>query len=206
MEKPVAIYDSFGMKHVLSHGRQRILRTLFMPSTIAIFSSARRNGNTGKLIDRIAADLGIEIVDLATKRIAPFDYDHRNRDDDFEPLMEHVLSHEQVIFASPIYWYSVTPEMKNFFDRITDYLDLPDLLEKGRKLRKMSAYVVCTSASDAASPSFISTFRETFGYLGMRFGGFIHLNCADGYSEKEVADDIERFEEAVRAGIDWQRS
>jgi multimeric flavodoxin WrbA len=96
----------------------------------------------------------------------------------------------------------MTSEMKVFFDRITDYLNLPDLLDKGRRLRKMSAYVVCTSASEAVSPSFISTFRETFGYLGMRFGGFIHLNFADGYSEMESEDEISKFVAAVRRGVE----
>jgi hypothetical protein len=77
-----------------------------MPSTIALFSSARRHGNTGRLIDRITSELKIEIVDLTNLRISPFDYDHRNRDDDFEPVMQHVLAHDQIIFASPIYWYA----------------------------------------------------------------------------------------------------
>ena len=116
-----------------------------MLSTIALFSSSRRNGNTGRLMDRIVPELNIEMVDLSALRLSAFDYDHRNRDDDFEPLMTRVLAHDQVIFASPIYWYSVSPAMKVFLDRISDYLDLPDLLPEGRKLRGKIAYVACTS-------------------------------------------------------------
>ena len=107
-----------------------------MPSTIALFSSSRRNGNTGRLMDRIALELDLEVVDLSSLRITPYDYDHSNRDDDFESLMERVLAHEQVIFASPIYWYSVSPAMKTFLDRISDFLELPDLLPKGRRCRR----------------------------------------------------------------------
>ena len=36
-----------------------------MLSTIALFSSSRRGGNTGQLIDRIASELNIEVIDLA---------------------------------------------------------------------------------------------------------------------------------------------
>jgi multimeric flavodoxin WrbA len=34
-----------------------------------------------------------------------------------------------VAFASPIDWYSVSPAMKIFLDRISDFLGPPDLLE-----------------------------------------------------------------------------
>jgi multimeric flavodoxin WrbA len=152
-----------------------------MPNTIALFSSSRRNGNTGRLIDRIAAELDIEVVDLVSLRIAPYDYDHSNRSDEFEPLMERLLAHEQIIFASPIYWYSVSPAMKIFLDRISDFLEVPDLLPKGRRLRGKNAFVVCTSVCEEASPLFMGAFRETFDYLGMRFAGAAHVNCVDGY-------------------------
>jgi multimeric flavodoxin WrbA len=152
-----------------------------MQKTIALFSSSRRNGNTGRLIDRIGSELKIEIVDLAGLCISPFDYDHRNRDDDFEPLMRRVLTHDQIIFATPIYWYAVSAAMKVFLDRISDFLELPDLLADGRRLRGKSAYVVCTSASAEAAPEFMSAFDETFRYLGMRFGAALHVDCSDGY-------------------------
>jgi multimeric flavodoxin WrbA len=84
-------------------------------ATIALFSSSRRHGNTGQLMDRIASELDIEVVDLARQRMSPYDYEHLNRNDDFEPLMARVLAHEQIIFATPIYWYAVSPAMKVFW-------------------------------------------------------------------------------------------
>ena len=149
--------------------------------SIALFSSSRRNGNTGKLMDRIAHELDIEVIDLAALRMSAYDYEHRNRCDEFEPLMKRVLEFNQVIFASPVYWYSASPAMKVFLDRITDFLDLPDLLDDGRKLRGKLAYVVCTSIYDEAPRSFIGAFLDTFEYLGMRFGGVAHVNCCKGY-------------------------
>src|ERR1017187_1368681 len=99
-----------------------------MHSTIALFSSSRRNGNTGQLVDRIAMELNIEVVNLDNLRISSFDYEHRNRNDDFESIMKRVLGHDQIIFATPVYWYSVSPAMKVFLDRLSDFLELPDLL------------------------------------------------------------------------------
>ena len=153
-----------------------------MLSTIALLSSSRRLGNTGQLIDRIASELNIEVVDLTGLRMSSYDYDHGNRDDDFEPLMRRVLAHDQVIFATPIYWYAVSPAMKVFIDRISDLLDLPDLLSEGRRLRGKNAYVVCTSIDDEPSGEFMGAFLGTFNYLGMQFGGVAHVNCHAGYS------------------------
>lgn len=152
-----------------------------MPSTIALFSSSRRHGNTGKLLDRIAMEARTEVIDLSGLRLSPYDYDHRNRDDDFEPLMKQVLSHDQIVVASPVYWYAVSPALKVFLDRISDFLDLPDLLADGRRLRGKTGYVVCTSICEEPAVEFMGAFIETFRYLGMHFGGSVHANCRDGY-------------------------
>ena len=152
-----------------------------MRNALALFASSRRNGNTGQLMERIARELDIEIIDLATKNISAYDYEHRNRNDDFEPLMKRVLEADQVILASPVYWYGVSPPMKIFLDRITDFLDLPDLLEDGRRLRGKHAWVVCTSIYPQVPQSFLGALVDTFDYLGMIYGGIAHADCSDGY-------------------------
>ncbi len=150
-------------------------------------------------MDRIAGELQIEVVDLAEKAITEFDYEHRNRNDDFESLMDYVLSFEQIIFSSPVYWYAVSPSMKIFLDRISDLLDLPDLMEQGRRLRRKTAYVVCTSVYDEVPTPFLGAFLETFNFLGMQYGGCAHANCDDGYIPSKYEDDVEIFINRVRA-------
>lgn len=153
-----------------------------MPSAIALLASARRNGNTGAFIDRIASALGIEVVDLGALRIAPYDYAHRHRDDDFEPLFRRVLDYDHLVFASPVYCYAVASPMKAFLDRIVDFLDLPELQEVARRLRGKTGWVVCTSIYDEAPASFMGAFRDNFQYYGMRFGGAVNANCEEGYA------------------------
>jgi multimeric flavodoxin WrbA len=168
-------------------------------SAIALFSSSRRNGNTGQFIDRIARELDIEVIDLAKVQISAYDYEHRNRLDDFEPLLRHVLTFEQVIFATPVYWYAVSPAMKIFLDRISDFLELPDLVSEGRKLRGKTAYVVCTSVYDEVPDSFLGAFLDTFAFLGMPFGGVAHANCRDGYVRAAHEVAAVAFAERVKA-------
>ncbi len=172
-----------------------------MGDTVALFSSSRRHGNPGQFMDRIAAELVIEVVDLAGKRIAPYDYEHRNRDDDFEPLMQRVLTFERVIFATPVYWYAASPALKTFLDRIADFLELPDLVAAGRQLRGKRAYVVCTSIYEEVPQSFLSAFTDTFSYLGMRFGGVAHADCRDGYSPARHDAAATAFAQQFRDGV-----
>ena len=148
---------------------------------IILFASSRREGNTGALADAIAKGMKADVVDLSVLHISTYDYAHRNRDDDFEPLMARVLECNPIIFATPIYWYSCAPPMKVFLDRITDYLDLPELLDAGRRLRGKRAYVVCTSVREEPSPHFVGAFQDTFEHLGMQFSGVLHVDCTNGY-------------------------
>ncbi|WNC70441.1 NAD(P)H-dependent oxidoreductase [Thalassotalea psychrophila] len=166
-----------------------------MNNTVAILSSARAHGNTEKLLNSFTlnTNINVDIIDLSKYSFSEYDYNYNNQDDDFLPLMEKILSYEKIIFASPVYWYAVTPTMKKFLDRISDLLDLPHLLDSGRRLRGKTAFVVCSSASTQASNSFISAFKETFEYLGMYYGGFLHANCADGYQENNYVDDLNSF-------------
>ena len=144
-------------------------------------------------MDRVASDLKIEVIDLAKRELSGFDYEHKNRGDGFEPLLDYVLDFEQIIFASPVYWYAMSPPMKIFIDRISDLLELPDLLAKGRRLRGKDAHILCTSIEDEATACFVTAFRETFIYLGMRNGALLHANCRDGYDPALYEGDVNAF-------------
>lgn len=156
-------------------------------SAIALFSSGRRHGNTGRLVDAIAAGANMDVVDLAPLDIAPYDYEHSHRDDDFEPLVRHVLDFPRIVLATPVYWYGPNGPMKIFLDRVCDLLDLPDLRPLGRRLRGKNGYVVSTSIYPDAPEPFVEMFRDTFEYLGMHYGGIAHLDCRDGYDADAAA-------------------
>lgn len=172
-----------------------------MSDTIAIFASARRNGNTGKLIDWIATDLGIDVIDLSEKNITPYDYEHRNINDDFIPLVQELLNYKKLLFVSPVYWYSVSAQMKVFIDRTSDFLDLEEVSDIGRGLRGKIAFTVCTSICPDADTSFINSLKDTYIYLGMSYGGYVHADCADGYVPDNYRDDVQEFVKLVKSAM-----
>ena len=164
-----------------------------MSKTIALFSSARRQGNTGQLINTVADRLDIEVVNLDTLNISPFDYEHRNKHDDFLPLIEKILQHQHIIFSSPVYWYSVTPAMKAFLDRISDLLIFTELLDIGRQLRGKTGHIVSTSIQKELSPIFSSAFKMTFDYLGIHNGYTLHVDCSNGFDSEKSQQNISIF-------------
>ena len=89
--------------------------------------------------------------------------------------------------------------MKMFLDRISDFLDLADLLVDGRRLRGKQAYVVCTSIETEASAHFIGAFAETFDYLGMKYGGVLHADCRDGYVAARHDADAVAFSQRLQS-------
>ena len=75
-----------------------------------------------------------ELIDLNDFDISYYDYDHKNRQDDFLPLMKKLIErYKTLVFATPVYWYTMSAVMKTFFDRISDLLTIEKDL--GRQLR-----------------------------------------------------------------------
>lgn len=164
-----------------------------MSKTIAILSSARRNGNTAKFLELLQDHWPMDYIYLEDHDINGFDYQYRQQNDDFHRLMDRIVAYDNIIFAAPVYWYSVPPAMKAFLDRISDYLNREELKPKGRLLREKKAFVLSTSNSKVASRTFISMFEETFQHLGMRYQGFIHADCSEGFIPSREAYQCQEF-------------
>lgn len=142
--------------------------------SIIIFGSSRPNGHTKKVIDEIIGSHSFPFINLNDLDISPFDYEHKNKDDDFIPLMEKILNHDTLIIATPVYWYQASAQHKIFFDRISDLLTIRKDL--GKKLRGKKMFVIASFGT-----SYPGGFEETFelicNYLGIHY-----LGCSFIYS------------------------
>jgi len=140
---------------------------------VIIQGSSRSNGNTNKIATFIKDKTGFDIIDLKSKHINSFDYDFKNQDDDFIPLMNEIVNkYDTIIFASPVYWYSMSGIMKIFFDRITDCLKVEK--EIGRKLRGKTMGMISCGSDSELKKGFEMPFIESANYLGMHYIGNIH--------------------------------
>ncbi|WP_462159674.1 flavodoxin family protein [Pseudoalteromonas sp. GB56] len=145
-----------------------------MSGYIIIFSSARRKGNTYTAAKTLASRLGAQTLYLDDYKINAYDYEAVQHNDDFTELMEQLLKFEHWVFASPVYWYNTTIDIKNFFDRITDYMNDEQLQPQLRQLRKKHMSVLSTSNAIEGVDAFVAPFKLTANYLGMSFKTHYH--------------------------------
>ncbi len=152
---------------------------------IVLNGSARVNGNTSKVADFVSKENGAQVINLVDHEILDFSYDGPG-EDDFVLIVEKMIAARSVIWLTPIYWYTMSTQMKRFLDRITDLLKWNKDL--GRQLRGLEMYVLSSSEDDDAPDEFPSVFKLSAGYLGMTYKGYQHTWLEeDRLSEESIA-------------------
>jgi len=160
--------------------------------TVIIQASSRSIGDTHTIVQYVSNNQNFDIIDLNTKTIGHFDYNFANVDDDFIPLMEEIIAkYDTLIFATPVYWYSMSGILKVFFDRISDLLETHK--ELGRKLRGKKMAMLSVSNSNDQKEGFSMPFIESANYLGMQYLGDIHTWVENDHIPEGVKKHIDSF-------------
>ena len=163
-----------------------------------ILGSSRSDGDTRKMADIIASYTDAKIIDLKSKNISYFDYEHKNMDDDFIPTMLEILEYDNLIFATPVYWFSMSAIMKTFFDRFSDLLHQKK--ELGYRLKGKNMYLTTNSSTAILTRHFETPFEDTAIYLSMKYKGYVHGYMKDGEFPSDVKDEIAGFAKKINAG------
>ena len=152
---------------------------------IIIQGSSRSKGNTNKVVRLLMKELEFDLVDLSLKKIGYFDYEFKNQTDDFLSIIKKIANeYELIVFATPVYWYSMSGIMKTFFDRLSDCLRIEK--ETGRKLRGKNMAVISCGSDEIETEGFFTPFRNSAEYLGMTYIGNIHTWIEDELISNEV--------------------
>ena len=155
---------------------------------LIIVGSSRSNGNTFKIASKISNQINADIIDLRYYSISYYDYESKNTQDDFLPLIKSMIEkYDTLIFATPVYWYSMSGIMKVFFDRFSDLIRIEK--ELGRKLRGKNMFVISNSDDDKLDYDFYLPFRLSANYLGMTYLGEKHL-CYNTIKDQEYINSI----------------
>ena len=140
-----------------------------MNKQIIINGSHNRNGDTTKLIQEIYPEIAcLKLIDYT---IEIYNYDEiYSEKDQFLEIINQIIEFEEIIFATPVYWYSMSSLMKIFFDRLTDLISSQETI--GRKLMGKKVRVITSSIGNHLDDNFFLPFIETANYL--------HLEYIDG--------------------------
>ena len=164
-----------------------------MNEKVVIVGSSRNDGDAANLTKQLIEKSEWDLINLKDYEFSYFDYEHENRNDDYLTLMaELIKKYDTLIFATPVYWYSMSGIMKVFFDRITDLLTIEK--ELGRQLRGKKMAVVSCSIGNNLGEHFWLPFSETANYLGMEYIGNIHTITGEDNDQK-IIDFIKLIEE-----------
>ncbi|QSE98658.1 flavodoxin family protein [Fulvivirga lutea] len=153
---------------------------------VIILGSARKDGETKKVVTELINISGWDMIDLTDFNISHFDYQHSNRNDDYINLLKRITeNYDVLIFATPVYWYSMSGIMKVFFDRITDLLRIEK--DIGRKLRNKFMAVISCSNGDNLEDSFWLPFKKSAEHLGINYITGLHT-YQDSIDHEKIAD------------------
>lgn len=135
---------------------------------IIILGSARKQSDTRRLLDRLFSDVHYPIIDLLDYTIYPYDYEaNYPADDDFINIIEKIFTYDVIIFATPVYWYAMSAQMKIFFDRLTDLVTIQKSF--GRRLKGKSSFLIAIGTDETLPEGFEIPFRLTSEYFDMNF-------------------------------------
>jgi multimeric flavodoxin WrbA len=159
---------------------------------VIIVGSSRNDGNAMNLSKKLIEKSEWDLINLNDYEISYFDYEHKNRNDDFLNLIKEIVKkYETLIFVTPIYWFAMSGIMKVFFDRFTDLLTIERAL--GRKLRGKKMAVISCSVGENLGENFWLPFSETAKYLGMQYIGNSHTITGEN-NELKITEFIRKIE------------
>jgi multimeric flavodoxin WrbA len=150
-------------------------------SIAVIYGGTRPNGNTEFLTEQALHGLDIERIYLNRYHIQPIvDYRHDaggfpNVNDDHSTVIDLILQHDILIFATPIYWYSMSGTMKNFIDRWSQSLRDAKYPNLKQQLAAKKAYVIAVGGDHPTVKGLpmIQQFQYIFDFMGTSFEGYI---------------------------------
>ena len=170
-----------------------------MANTLILFSSANQTGNTYRLTQAVRSQLDenhTRYFNLESQNYADYNYHNFNSRDDFYNIAEALSWADNIVFASPVYWHSVTSNMKRLIDRITELTENPEIKHIGKGLKDKKGFVLTTSASKEVCPVYAGFFEKVFSYFNIHMTKLLHLDCSKALTLPE--QQIKNFAQLLK--------
>ena len=104
--------------------------------------------------------------------------------DDMAEILDKVDNADMIVFASPIYWFSISAQLKAAIDR------LYARAKKGFNIRY--AALLLDSASDGVYRSAVAAYEDTCSYLRWENKGILTVPGMDAKGDMEHSDGVEK--------------
>ena len=168
---------------------------------IAVFNGSPRKENTAALIDAFcegAKEAGheVEVYHVGRMKIAGClgcGYCHTKGEgnciqkDDIEKIMPAYKEADMIVFASPIYYFTMTAQMEAAIQRVFCI---------GKPAKAKKAALLLSSGSPGVYEGACAQFKEYLRYTGIEGAGVITANGAENKSEAKL-NEVKEFAKSL---------
>jgi multimeric flavodoxin WrbA len=189
-----------------------------MTEVLGICGSARKNGNTAKLLKTVLDATGMEseLVFLSDLNIGfcmgclscVKNKGVCAKKDDFQGMVEKLLAAKEIVLGTPNYYYSISGLMKNMIDRSmsTSYLGIGEYTDMDWHgwrpfVDKAGGAVICQAAFGGEQAlEVIKCFAE---YSGLNLVGSVIASCGAQSVDDfpEYREEAKKLGEKIREGL-----
>jgi multimeric flavodoxin WrbA len=184
------------------------------PKLVIVKGSPREFGNSATLAERVAAgakEAGAEVESfyLHGMEIQPCDACDSCQgegemdcvvDDDMQTLYPKLREADALVYASPVYWFTVSAQMKLFMDRCYSLGGDTDEPEKHALAGKRIGIVLTYGGDDpfdSGAINAIRTFQDTFDYIPAEIVDVVYGSADEA---GEIQKNREVMEKAYELG------
>ena len=180
---------------------------------LGILGSPRVGGNSDVLLDQAltgAKDSGAEVekIILSQKRISGcLNCEKCNQTgvcvikDDMPGIHQKILTADAVIHSVPVYFWSMTAQMKAYLDRWCAFFDADwnwhKAYESKMKGKRIGLITLCGDPNVSTADPIVHSFRSTCSFTGMILFG---VSRASASGKGEISKNEKAMEEAYDLG------
>jgi multimeric flavodoxin WrbA len=154
---------------------------------LVLLGSPRRRGNSAILAERIAggakaAGAAVETVYLHALAIAPCKACYACQkpkskgcsiDDDMQPLYRKMLEADAWVIASPVYWFTMSAQLKLWMDRCLAFGAYGKKPFEGKRIALAMSYGG-EDPFDSGCVNALRTFQDAYNYVGAEIVGMVY--------------------------------
>lgn len=167
---------------------------------LVIIGSSRLHSDTRKFAEHVFARKEHTLLDLQDYHLEEYNYDaNYSSSDQFNEVLQQILSHDIIVFCTPVYWYTMSARMKILFDRFTDCLTIDK--EQGRKLRGRKVAMLSVGTDLEIPEGFEIPFSRTADYLGMKYVAVAYFSSAEEFGTKAHVAAKAEFVRKIQLGV-----
>jgi multimeric flavodoxin WrbA len=164
--------------------------------TVILFGSPRKNGNTIQLTRTMTDALkkkghSVRMLYLNDLNIRPCQGCYaclKNGscaiNDDMKDIRKYILESDTIVYATPIYWFGPSAQLKLVMDRSMAFMD-DDYNSRVAGKKAVTLMTFADNNMDTCKPA-IDIFKKSFDLLKLSYAGSIEVpGCVDGENIKE---------------------